>query len=93
SEPSELGHKIAVAFIATMLGVGLANLIYLPMGDRIKAKSEREAMINDIIIEGLLSIQAGENPRIIKEKLNLALLEKLSGKGGSKQAGKEEAEG
>lgn len=90
--PEGLGEKIAVAFIATMLGLGLANLVYLPMADRIKAKAEREKMVNDLVIEGLLSIQAGENPRIIKEKLNLALLEKMSGKG-SKQPAKEEAEG
>ncbi|MCX7748873.1 MAG: flagellar motor protein [Clostridia bacterium] len=92
-DPGELGHKIAVAFIATMLGVGLANLIYLPMAARIKTKAERDKMISDLIIEGLLSIQAGENPRIIKEKLNLALLEKMYKKGGSKQDSKDEGEG
>ncbi|MCX7709412.1 MAG: flagellar motor protein [Clostridia bacterium] len=92
-DPGELGHKIATAFIATMLGVGLANLLYLPMGGRIKAKAEREKMVSDLIIEGLLSIQAGENPRIIKEKLNLALLEKMSKKGSSKGDAKAEAEG
>jgi len=70
-----------------------ANLVYLPFAGRIKSKAEREAMISDLIIEGLLSIQAGENPRIIKEKLNLALIEKMSGKGSGKQAAKEEAEG
>ena len=93
SDPGELGHKIAVAFIATMMGVGLANLLYLPLADRIKSKAEREKMISDLIIEGLLSIQAGENPRIIKEKLNLTLLEKMSGKGDSKDSTKAEAEG
>lgn len=94
SDPGELGAKISVAFIATMLGVGLANLIYLPMASRIKNKAEREKMVSDIIIEGLLSIQAGENPRIIKEKLNLTLLEKLNGKDNAKNAdSKAEAEG
>lgn len=92
-DPSTLGPKIAVAFIATMLGVGLANLLYLPMASRIKAKAEHDKMINDLVIEGLLSIQAGENPRIIKEKLNLTLLEKLAGKASSKDAEKAEAEG
>lgn len=91
SDPATLGPKISTAFIATMLGVGLANLLYLPMAGRIKSKMEREKMINDLVIEGLLSIQAGENPRIIKEKLNLALLEKMSGKASSKDAA--EAEG
>lgn len=92
-DPGELGHKIATAFIATMLGVGLANLLYLPMGGRIKTKAAREKMVSDLIIEGLLSIQAGENPRIIKEKLNLALLEKMNKKSGSKDRAKAEAEG
>lgn len=85
-DPGGLGVKIATAFLATMLGVGSANIIYIPFANRIKAKAEREKMINDLIIEGLLSIQAGENPRIIKEKLNLSLLEKMSGKGGSSKS-------
>lgn len=95
ADPSGLGEKIAVAFLATLFGVGFANLFFLPFAGRIKAKAEGEKMINDLIIEGLLSIQAGENPRIIKEKLNLTLLEKLSGKGKGKgmQEANAEAEG
>ena len=92
SDPSTLGPKISSAFIATLYGVGFANLVWLPWAGKIKAKAEREKMINDLIIEGLLSIQAGENPRIIKEKLNLALLEKMSGKGKG-AATEEKAEG
>ena len=85
--PEELGPKISTAFLATMYGVALANLVYLPFAGRLKAKAGREKMINDLIVEGLLSIQAGENPRIIKEKLNLALLEKLNKKKGTSSAG------
>lgn len=92
AEPGGLGEKIATAFLATMYGVGSANLLWLPFADRIKQKAEAEKMINDLIIEGLLSIQAGENPRIIKEKLNLTLLEKMAGKGGKPEA-KAEVEG
>ncbi|EMS72099.1 motility protein A [Ruminiclostridium cellobioparum] len=80
SDPLALGPKIAGAFIATMYGVAFANLLWLPFGNKIKVKAARETMINELIIEGLLSIQAGENPRIIKEKLNLNLMEKLNGK-------------
>jgi chemotaxis protein MotA len=80
SDPGSLGGKISVAFIATLLGVGTANLAFLPMAGKIKNKAAHESMINDIVIEGLLSIQAGEHPRIIKEKLNLSLIEKLEGK-------------
>jgi len=93
ADPSGLGEKIAVAFLATLFGVGFANLIFIPFAGRIKAKAEAEKMINDLIIEGLLSIQAGENPRIIKEKLNLTLLEKLNGRGKGKQKTAAEAEG
>jgi chemotaxis protein MotA len=92
-DSSGLGEKIATAFLATFFGIGSANLLFLPIAGRIKSKAENEKMVNDLIIEGLLSIQAGENPRIIKEKLNLSLLEKLAGKGGGKQEVKEEAEG
>lgn len=96
SSPDGLGEKIATAFLATMYGVGFANLVFIPIGSRIKAKAANERMVNDLIIEGLLSIQAGENPRIIKEKLNLSLIEKMNGKGGDKKgapAADTEAEG
>lgn len=96
TSPDGLGEKIATAFLATMYGVGFANLAYIPIGTRIKTKAANERMVNDLIIEGLLSIQAGENPRIIKEKLNLSLIEKMNGKGGGNkeaQAAETEAEG
>lgn len=80
TDPLALGPKISSAFIATMYGVAFANIVFLPFAGKIKAKVARETMINELIIEGLLSIQAGENPRIIKEKLNLNLMEKLNGK-------------
>ncbi len=79
SDPLALGPKIAGAFIATFYGISFANLVWLPFANKIKVKASRETMINEIVIEGLLSIQAGENPRIIKEKLNLNLMEKLNG--------------
>lgn len=89
SSPQELGPKISVAFIATLLGVSFANLLFLPIAGKIKAKAAKETMVTDIIIEGLLSIQAGENPRLIKEKLNLSLIEQMNNKGKAKSAGKE----
>lgn len=92
SDPLALGPKIAGAFVATMYGVAFANLVWLPFAGKIKAKISRETMINELIIEGLLSIQAGENPRIIKEKLNLNLMEKLAGKKKSAVGAEEGAE-
>lgn len=89
SSPAELGPKISVAFIATLLGVSFANLLFIPLAGKIKAKAAKERMLSDIIIEGLLSIQAGENPRLIKEKLNLALLEQMHGKKSNDTSAKE----
>lgn len=89
SNPDVLGEKISGAFLATMYGVGFANLMFLPFANKVKVKAEKERMVNDLIIEGLLSIQAGENPRIIKEKLNLTLIQKMSKKGDPKSDGKE----
>lgn len=95
ASPGGLGEKIAGAFLATMFGVGFANLVFIPIATRIKAKAANERMVSELIIEGLLSIQAGESPRIIKEKLNLALIEKMNGKGSKKgaPAAEKEAEG
>lgn len=64
-----LGAKIASAFIATMYGVGLANLVYLPIGSHIKAAAEEQSNYYRVMIEGLVSIQAGEYPTRIKEYL------------------------
>ncbi|MCL2741649.1 MAG: MotA/TolQ/ExbB proton channel family protein [Oscillospiraceae bacterium] len=76
----ELGSSIATAFLAAMFGVGFANLVFIPAAGRIKKNAEKEAFYNSLIIEGLLSINAGENPRIMAEKLNLSLLEKMAGR-------------
>lgn len=77
SDISTLGPKIALAFIATFFGIVMANLLWLPYASKLKNKGKKEKFVNDIIMEGLLSIQQGENPRVIQEKLNLNLLEKL----------------
>lgn len=69
SDPSSLGPAIAVAFIATFYGVAAANLLWLPLASKLKRKSEAESTIRELMLEGLLSIQAGENPRIVQEKL------------------------
>ena len=72
-DPSALGESIAAAFLATLWGLFMANLIYLPIGGKLKAKSEEEARNRYMQLEGILAIQAGENPRIVREKLNAYL--------------------
>ncbi len=67
--PSELGPAIAVAFVATLYGVSSANLLWLPMASKLKAKSQAELLSRELILEGILAVQAGENPRVVREKL------------------------
>jgi chemotaxis protein MotA len=67
--PAALGPGIAVAFVATVYGVGVANLIALPLSNKIKRKIMIEKERKTLIAEGVLSIQEGLNPRILEEKL------------------------
>lgn len=69
SDASKLGPAIAVAFIATFYGVATANLAWLPLGAKLKRKSHAELSAREMMLEGILSIQAGDNPRIVQEKL------------------------
>ena len=69
SDPSKLGGGIAVAFVATIYGVALANLILLPIANKLKSIVMNNAHFNEMIIEGLVSIAEGENPRNIETKL------------------------
>lgn len=69
SDPSKLGAGIAVAFVATIYGVGLANLVLIPIGNKLKAHAHNETQLRALIIEGLVSISHGENPRHIETKL------------------------
>ncbi len=79
-DPAELAKGIATAFIATLYGVSLANLLWLPFENKIKVKAARERLINELIVEGVLSIQAGDHPDSVRDKMNLAYFEKTSGK-------------
>lgn len=69
ADPSSLGPAISVAFIATLLGVGAANVIFLPVGARLKALSAEEVELRTLTLEGILSVQAGDNPRVVGDKL------------------------
>lgn len=69
SDPSKLGGGIAVAFVATVYGVGSANLFFLPMSGKLRYLIEQEVVVREMLIEGLVSIANGENPRAIESKL------------------------
>lgn len=69
SDPSKLGHGIAVAFVATVYGVGLANLVLIPVGNKLKSQVLAQSQFRFMMIEGIVSIAEGENPRNIESKL------------------------
>ena len=69
NQPSTLGPLIAAAFLATLMGVGSANCIFLPLANRLKELSEAEMHFREMTLEGILAIQAGDNPRVVAEKL------------------------
>lgn len=69
-EPSELGSGIAVAFVATIYGVGLANLLFLPVANKLKLCINERSQYRELMMEGIIAIADGENPRAIEMKLN-----------------------
>jgi chemotaxis protein MotA len=70
ADPSSLGSGIAVAFVATIYGVGLANLFFLPMASKLKSVIHGQTQFREMVIEGIISIAEGENPRNIETKLH-----------------------
>ena len=89
--PDTIGPAIASAFVATLFGVASANLFFLPVAQKLKALSTEESEAKTMIIEGILSIQAGDNPRIVEEKLKTFLTPaeraEFSSEGGGDEAG------
>jgi chemotaxis protein MotA len=69
AEPSKLGSGIAIAFVATIYGVGLANLIFLPIANKIKFTIARRVSEREMVCDGLMGIAQGDNPRIIEARL------------------------
>ncbi len=89
SDPSALGPAMAVALITTFYGSLLANWVCTPTANKLKAINSIEIQAKEIMIEGLLSIQAGENPRVIEEKLKSFLAPKDRGASGEEGGGGE----
>jgi chemotaxis protein MotA len=73
SDPSKLGHLIAGAFVATLWGVMSANVMWLPMANKLKRLSEIECAQMELVIAGIINIQAGANPRLVAQKLRSLL--------------------
>jgi chemotaxis protein MotA len=83
-DPSTLGPMMAVALITTFYGCILANFFFNPIASKLKDISKEEILFKTVMVEGMLSIQAGENPRIIEEKLKSFLAPALRGNVGGK---------
>jgi chemotaxis protein MotA len=69
ADPSKLGGGIAVAFVATIYGVGLANLFFLPAASKLKSVIKDQSRFEELVMEGIAAIAEGENPRIIEARL------------------------
>jgi chemotaxis protein MotA len=73
NEPSKIGTGMAVALVTTFWGVVIANVVCLPIAGKLKMRSEEEVKQMELIMEGLSSIQAGDNPRTLQDKLTIFL--------------------
>lgn len=73
NSPDQLGHGIASAFIATLYGVGIANMFLLPIAGKLMHRAKSELFFKSMMLQGLIAIREGENPSIIKEKLEAYL--------------------
>ena len=87
NDPSSVGPQMSVALITTFYGSALANILFLPLAQKLKIRSKSEVLVKELMIEGLLSIQAGENPRIIEEKLKTFIPPELRKKFGKETEG------
>jgi len=68
-EPSKIGSGLAVAFLTTLYGALLAYVLFLPAAGKLKVRTANEILLKEIVVEGILSIQSGDNPRIVEQKL------------------------
>jgi chemotaxis protein MotA len=66
----EVGHGIAVAFVATVYGVGSANIFFLPAANKLRARLQRSTLMKEMILEGIVGIVEGLNPTLIRMKLD-----------------------
>lgn len=72
-DPSAIGPGMAVALLTTLYGAVLSNVVFLPLVDRLSARSGEEVLLKTIIIKGVMAIQSGDNPRIVEQKLRTFL--------------------
>lgn len=73
TDADSIGTGMALALITTLYGAILANVVFLPIANKLQVRSEQEVLMMEVMVQGILSIQAGENPRIVEEKLQAFL--------------------
>lgn len=78
-DPSQIGTGMAIALITTLYGALLANLIFLPIAGKLKVRTRTEILTKEVIIEGILSIQSGDNPRVVEQKLKAFVAPSMRG--------------
>ena len=76
-DPSAIGPSMAIALITTFYGAVMSNLFFLPIAIKLKNRSKEEILVKEVMVEGILSIQSGDNPRVVEEKLRTYLPPKL----------------
>mgnify|MGYP002527903097 CR=1 FL=1 len=69
SDPSSIGQGMATALLTTLYGAMLANMLFLPLAGKLEVRAKQEALLRELMIEGIVAIQSGEKPQLIKEKL------------------------
>lgn len=84
-DPASLGPSMAVALLTTLYGTVLSNLVFIPMASKLESKTEEEVFIKQVIIEGVIGVQSGQNPRILEEKLSAFLSNEVKAKQTSEQ--------
>ena len=72
-DPSAIGPNMAIALITTLYGAVMANFVFGPIGDKLAQRSQEEVTLKEIIMRGVISIQTGDNPRIVRQKLRIFL--------------------
>lgn len=82
SDVGKIGGAMAVALITTLYGAIAANLVFGPLADNLKAKHEEEAFMKEIVIKGVMSIQSGDNPRVVEQRLKTFLPPEMRGEEG-----------
>lgn len=85
SDPSTLGPNMAVALLTTLYGSVLSNLVFIPMAAKLEMKTNEEVFLKQIVIEGVIGVQSGQNPRILKEKLSAFLSTDTKKKGSDQE--------